>query len=224
MRQLVLQRKQRLGEAASLSEEVARRAVRVVLAVEIQTGQAMERAPGLRMVAEELRALSEYATETAYQITETITDTQRSMQEAATEITSNNQMRSEIIRRSIGATSEIRQAFQLLEDALREQAHRLNQMRATIAHTQAAEEVSRAVQESGAFLQSIGSEAHLIAQAAGQLSQFEQRLLASLTPFKLSEPSGPSGAAPTGGSGPFEERSASASVKYPLRQSQAFGD
>jgi hypothetical protein len=122
-------------------------------------------------------------------------------------------MRTEIVKRSIGATSEIREVFQLVGEALGEQAQRLNQLRTDIAHAQAAEEISRGVQESGAFLYSMGSEAHLIARAAGQLSQFEQRLLASLAPFKLSEAAGP---LPNTGNLAFEDRFGSPLAQKPL--------
>ncbi|HLW00947.1 MAG TPA: methyl-accepting chemotaxis protein [Ktedonobacterales bacterium] len=199
----LLQRKQNLEGAVSLAEDVARRAVRVALAAEVQAGQIMERTQGLRMVTEELRSLSEHATEAAYQLSEAIADVQRAVQDAAAEINANSQMRAEIMRRSIGATSEIRQTFQLLEEALGGQGHRLNQVRVTISHAQAAEEISRATKESSSFLYSTASEANLIAQAAEQLGQFEQRLLASLAPFKLPEPSG---SGPSAGNPSRDER------------------
>ena len=165
--------------------------MRVVLTSEVQTGQMMERMPGLRMISDELRFLSEHATEAAHQIAEAVSAAQLVMQNAAVDINAQNQMRAEIISRSVGATSEIRQTFQAIELALAEQAQRLNLVRSTTGHAQAAEEISRATKESGAFLQATGSEAAIIAQAAEMLGQFNQRLLASLTPFKLPDPSGP---------------------------------
>lgn len=185
------QRTRQLGEAADLAEDVARRAVRVGLTAEVQTGQIIERMPGLRMISDELRSLAEYATEAAHQMAESVSQAQLAIKDAAADINAHNQMRTEIIERSIGASSEIRQTFQAIEQALTEQAHQLNLVRATIGHAQAAEEISRSVKESVAFLQVTGSEATLIAHAAEQLGQFDQQLLTSLTPFKLPEPSGP---------------------------------
>jgi len=180
-----------LGQAATLAEDIARRAARVALTAEVQSAQIMERMPGLSMIAEELRALSGHSTEAAYQMSEAVSEARAVMRQAAEGINSADQDRGAVLDWSIAVANEINKALQASEAILAKQAQHLNQVRATVSHAQAAEEISRATKESGVFLQSAGTEAQKIALAAEHLLQLDQRLFTSLTPFKLADPSDP---------------------------------
>ncbi|HEY7419365.1 MAG TPA: methyl-accepting chemotaxis protein, partial [Ktedonobacteraceae bacterium] len=206
------QRAESLENAVNLTEDVARRAARMVLTTEVQTGQMMEHVPELRMVAEELRTLAERATEAAHQMADAVSDTRLALQDAAAEITVTSQARAEMMESGIGMVNNIDKVLQATESTLAAHAQRLNQVRTVISHAQVAEEISRALQESGMFLHSAGAEAQKIAQAAEQLVQLDQRLLASLAPFKLPEPPG---RLPNMSNMMLDERSAVSSAKKP---------
>lgn len=188
---LLAQRTEELGEAANLAEEVARRAARVALTSQVQIAQLRERVPGLGMIAEELRSLSGQATEAAHQMGEAVSEARSIMRQAIDGINATSQEHAALIEWSVAVANEMSKALQASEAALAKQAKELTQLRASVSHAQAAEEMSRSARESGAFLQAAGAEAQKIAEAAEQLLQLDQRLFASLTPFKLADPSGP---------------------------------
>lgn len=188
---MLTQRTQELGEAARLAEDVARRAARVALTAEVQIEQIRDRVPGLGIVTGELHALSGQATEAAHQMAEAVSEAQAIMQQATDGINKTNQEYAAIMSWNFAVVSEINKALQASEIILTKQAQQFNQLRSVIAHAQAAEEISRAVRESVAFLQVTGTETYKVAQAAEQLLQLNQRLFTSLTPFKLSDTPGP---------------------------------
>jgi methyl-accepting chemotaxis protein len=187
---ILAQRTQELGEAARLAEDVARRAARVALTAEVQIEQIRDRVPGLGIVTEELHALSGQATEAAHQMVEAVSEAQAIMQQATDGINKTNQDYAAILSWNTAVVSEINNALQASEIILIKQAQQFNQLRAGIAYAQTAEEISRVARQSGTFLQTIGVETYKVSQAADQLLQLNQRLFASLTPFKLPAPSG----------------------------------
>lgn len=186
---MLSQRTQELGEAARLAEDVARRAVRVALTTEVQIEQIRDRVPGLGIVTEELHALSSQATEAAHQMVEAVSEAQAIMQQATDGINKTIQDYAAILSWNIAVVSEINNALQASEAILIKQAQQFKQLRTGLAYAQTAEEISRVAKQSGMFLQTIGVETFKVSQAAEQLLQLNQRLFASLAPFKLPAPS-----------------------------------
>jgi methyl-accepting chemotaxis protein len=187
---ILTQRTQELGEAARLAEDVARRAARVALTTEVQIEQIRDRVPGLGIVTEELHALSSQATEAAHRMVEAVSEAQAIMQQATDGINKTNQDYAAVLSWNIAVISEIDNALQASEATLIKQAQQFNQLRAGLAYAQTADEISRVARQSGTFLQTLGVETYKVSQAADQLLQLNQRLFASLTPFKLPAPSG----------------------------------
>jgi methyl-accepting chemotaxis protein len=176
-----------LGSVSAFAEEIARRAARVSMTVEVQTSQFIEQMPALRAIADELRSLSIQASEATQEISQTITEVQTTLQQLASRIATMSLEQSEANRHSRDITNEMNTALKGISAQMTEYVQWLNDVRAALSHAQVAEEMSRIAQESGSLLQKAGSEDQQVAESAERLLAFDNRLMLSLQPFKLSE-------------------------------------